>query len=132
MRVAGREEDLHAWPQLGTLERNLRATQLWQHDIGQQQVDRARMVSEQSGGEITVTSEVGSGTTFTVLLPRIDPDNAPSAEAPSVAAPKGAETILVVEDDETLRRIATRILGGAGYTVLLAATGSEGVRQRAR
>jgi PAS domain S-box-containing protein len=85
-------------------------------------------IVKQSGGSIYVYSELGKGTTFKVYLPR-GRSTTPSAEAPPAKARVGgAETILVVEDDEAVRNIAGRILGSAGYQVLAAASGPEALR----
>jgi PAS domain S-box-containing protein len=82
-------------------------------------------IVKQSGGFVWVYSEPGQGSTFKIYLPRID---AP-VEAPVVAAPvrttTGRETVLVVEDEEALRRVAERILQRDGYTVLVAGSGDE-------
>jgi two-component system cell cycle sensor histidine kinase/response regulator CckA len=83
----------------------------------------------QSGGNVWVYSEPGHGTTFTIYLPR---GLSAVATTPGVARPaeprvmaRGSEIILAVEDEEALRGIVRRILEGAGYTVLTAATGEE-------
>jgi hypothetical protein len=82
-------------------------------------------IVKQSDGSIWVYSEVGRGTTFKILLPRVDDetDGRPPThrEGPSL----GTETILLVEDDQSLRALAERILTGAGYTVLASANGAE-------
>jgi PAS domain S-box-containing protein len=82
-------------------------------------------VVRQSGGHIWVYSEPGRGTTFKIYLPRVD---APAVERKGRAAPitvTGSETILVVEDEDAVRRAAERILGSAGYHVLGAANAGE-------
>ena len=81
-------------------------------------------IVNQSGGFILVDSDVGHGTTFEVYLPRTL--EAAPAESP-VARPTattGDETILVVEDDDHVRDVATRALGDAGYRVFDAASGA--------
>jgi PAS domain S-box-containing protein len=86
-------------------------------------------IVKQSGGSIHVYSEVGRGTTFKVFLPREQSLAAPlppPVPSPATRAVRG-ETILVVEDDEAVRSIATRMLAGAGYQVLTAANGGEGL-----
>ncbi|HEX2659907.1 MAG TPA: ATP-binding protein, partial [Polyangia bacterium] len=74
-------------------------------------------IVKQSGGSIWVYSEPGRGTTFKVYFPAVT-DTAPSAPAPTaIAVPAGRETLLVVEDDEMVRRLAVRVLRGKGYLV---------------
>jgi len=82
-------------------------------------------IVKQSGGYIWVYSEVGEGATFKVYLPRVE--GVPDAVArPSVATPVGGnETILLVEDEQRVREVATRILERAGYRVLPAGHGEE-------
>ncbi len=83
-------------------------------------------IVKQSGGYIWVYSEPGRGTTFKIYLPRVD--EAPSEPGPTQAregASTGHETILVVEDEEGVRRASERILAGAGYRVLAAAGGPD-------
>jgi CheY-like chemotaxis protein len=84
-------------------------------------------IVKQSAGNIWVDSEPGVGTTFKIYLPR----QPVTTQAASISAPvvlrrsTGNETILVVEDEEALRKVATRTLEAAGYTVLTAANGDE-------
>jgi two-component system, cell cycle sensor histidine kinase and response regulator CckA len=77
-------------------------------------------IVKQSGGTIWVYSEPGSGTTFKIYLPRVEesPSAAPAIEAPAVAG--GVETILLIEDEDQVRRVATDILTPLGYRVLAA------------
>jgi two-component system, cell cycle sensor histidine kinase and response regulator CckA len=84
-------------------------------------------IVQQSGGSIFVRSEVGQGTTFRVYLPRRDPADTAIATEPSAEPPQsaGTQTVLVVEDEEALRRLTKRALEAAGYTVLAAASGEE-------
>lgn len=84
-------------------------------------------IVRQSEGDICVYSEVGYGTTFKVYLPReLTATVAMSArpQQPSVRS-TGTETILVVEDEAALRRVAKRALDAAGYRALVAANGDE-------
>ena len=86
----------------------------------------AHGIITQSGGYITVRSEPGVGATFKVYLPLVQ--SAPAvnvATAPVSTVTRGAETILLVEDDDAVRTTATRILERAGYTIYAAADGSE-------
>jgi two-component system, cell cycle sensor histidine kinase and response regulator CckA len=79
-------------------------------------------ILKQSGGHITVYSEVGEGTTFKVHLPLSgESASAPDAPALNNAVPDGTETILLVEDEESMRQLAVEYLKGKGYTVLAAA-----------
>ena len=81
------------------------------------------------GGDIVVESEVGAGTEFRLQFPRANDDavTAPvETQAPDTV--RGYETVLVVEDEEALRRLTRRILESRGYTVLDAANGHEAIR----
>ncbi len=78
---------------------------------------------------LRVDSESGQGTRFTVLFPAsgaVSPATSPPADAAVVAAGEGA-TILVVDDEPTIREVAAQLLEEAGYRVLLARDGREGV-----
>ena len=68
-----------------------------------------------SGGFLAVESSIGTGTTFTVYIPRLD---APHAGGVGGAEHAGHETILLVEDDTQVREVARRSLERAGYVVL--------------
>lgn len=83
-------------------------------------------IVKQSGGDVRVRSETGRGTTFEVYLPRSGPvsrDGATDLELSAV--PGGEETILLVEDDASLRALVTRVLKKYGYDVLSAESGIE-------
>jgi PAS domain S-box-containing protein len=82
-------------------------------------------IVKQSGGNIWLYSELGKGTTFKIYLPAIAalPEDIGTV-APAEAAPRGGGTVLVVEDDEQLRRLTHRALASQGYTVLEADRGS--------
>ena len=76
-------------------------------------------IVQQLGGQIWCYSELGKGTVFKVYLPRID--EAPTAKPHrTVAGLEGRETVLLVEDDRSVRTAVQRILIGYGYRVLLA------------
>jgi two-component system cell cycle sensor histidine kinase/response regulator CckA len=74
----------------------------------------------QADGHVQISSTPGAGTTFTVLLPATEeqPDAAPEPERAPVRS--GAETVLVVEDADSIREVARRILDRNGYRVVTA------------
>ena len=83
-------------------------------------------IVEQSRGHVDVDSAPGSGTTFKVYLPSTDLVALPvTSEAPAPAVLCGSETILLVEDDEQVRRMTSDILLRNGYKVLEAPNGGE-------
>jgi CheY-like chemotaxis protein len=96
-------------------------------------------IVRQAGGSIDVASEVGRGTTFTILLPAAaDDPPAAAADGPPAAAGvrptrslQGNETVLLVEDEEAVRTIARLSLEAQGYTVLEAAGGPAALRAAA-
>ncbi len=82
-------------------------------------------IVSQSGGTVSLTSEPGVGTSVEVQLPATTLGPA-RATKPTRAAPAGrGEAILIAEDDPAVRRVAERILSGAGYTVSSAGGGPE-------
>ncbi|MBI3568176.1 MAG: PAS domain S-box protein [Gemmatimonadetes bacterium] len=84
---------------------------------------------KQANGILAVSSEVGKGTTFEIYLPRHEgPHEAASRAEPAAEHARGHETILLVEDDAMVLRLATLALQELGYTVLGAATPSEALR----
>jgi len=86
-------------------------------------------IVKQSGGSIFVYSEPGKGTAFKIYLPRVEEVLEPQrASAGPRELPKGTETVLVAEDDETIRRMIYEILQYAGYAVLEAGRGEEALR----
>ncbi|MFI5893515.1 PAS domain S-box protein [Actinoplanes sp. NPDC051513] len=89
-------------------------------------------IATAAGGDVHLYSEAGIGTTVTVVLPAVDapadtdttiavPDSTPAADTPAT------ETILLVEDEDALRQVATRILARAGYHVLAATGGAQAI-----
>ena len=86
-------------------------------------------IVRQSGGHITVESESGKGTTVNVYLPKVPPPPAPSYKKPNAKKlPRGTETILVLEDDISVRHISVRVLRSLGYQVIEAANGDDAQR----
>jgi two-component system, cell cycle sensor histidine kinase and response regulator CckA len=84
-------------------------------------------IVQQHGGAITAVSEVGQGTTFKVFLPVASRGTRSTGAAGDQAEHCGLETILVVQSDDTLRRLTRRQLEKAGFQVLGAQTGDEAV-----
>jgi PAS domain S-box-containing protein len=87
-------------------------------------------IVKQAGGSIQVSSELGRGSTFKIFLP-VSEDRVPASErvdARRRPTLEGTETILVCEDDHQVRRVTTRYLETAGYTVLAADHGETCLR----
>lgn len=86
-------------------------------------------IVKQSGGEIVVESEPGSGATFHIYLPRIIGVTDAAHPAKTVpAARAGTETILLVEDEPGVRQLVRDMLYRLGYTILEAGSGAEALR----
>jgi len=82
-----------------------------------------------SGGSVTVDSEVGKGTSFTVYLPQADAaERVIVAPPPAARPPVGVQTVLVVEDAAGLREVTKRLLERLGYSVLVAANAEKAVQ----
>ncbi|MGI5865503.1 MAG: PAS domain-containing protein [Myxococcales bacterium] len=82
-------------------------------------------IVNQSAGSLRVQSELGRGSRFEVLLPRADAAATAPAKPAESAVSRGSETVLIVEDEPTVRKTAERVLRTAGYTVLTAASGGD-------
>jgi CheY-like chemotaxis protein len=82
-------------------------------------------IVEQNGGTIWTSSEIGKGTTFEVYLPRTDAASDGAVVARAESAARGGETILVVEDEDAVRRTVVRALGRKGYRVIETRNGRE-------
>ena len=81
-------------------------------------------IVQQHGGWIEVDSQVGRGTEFRVFFPRVDAKPAMAAAVPPVVpAPRGQETILVVEDEAGVRALVIKLLQDLGYRLLQAQSG---------
>jgi CheY-like chemotaxis protein len=94
----------------------------------------SRRLCRMMGGDITVESEAGKGSTFTIRLPVEVPETAAEPVGTSVPEPQvfqeevGANTVLVIDDDAAVRDLLERFLGGEGFRVMSARGGEEGLR----
>jgi PAS domain S-box-containing protein len=88
-------------------------------------------IVEQSGGRIALRSEPGAGTTFSIVFPGVDEPVA-AAPPPGPESLAGSGTILLVEDEDGVRRLARTILERHGYRVVEAGSGEEAVRLLSR
>jgi hypothetical protein len=84
-------------------------------------------IVEQSGGAIRCQSELGHGTTFQIFLPAVAEAADKGVGRGLAKAPKGSEVILMVEDEDAVRKLARTILEASGYVVLEARDGREGL-----
>jgi two-component system cell cycle sensor histidine kinase/response regulator CckA len=83
-------------------------------------------IVRQSGGHIRVSTRLHEGSTFTVYLPRVEGRlELESPPEPEPTSPRGTGTVLVVEDEESVRVLARRVLTARGYQVLDAASAAE-------
>ncbi len=84
-------------------------------------------VIKQAGGQLTIDSAPGHGTTVHIYLPATGDKSGPAEQATAAPGPSG-QTILVADDEDGLRHLVARILTGAGYHVLTAPSGQEALR----
>ncbi|MGA7908505.1 MAG: PAS domain S-box protein [Candidatus Sulfotelmatobacter sp.] len=82
-------------------------------------------IVKQSGGYIDVVSEPGAGAAFKIYLPKVDAPVAAPIKTELPASLRGKETILLVEDETSLRALAAHLLESCGYTVLEASSGEQ-------
>jgi two-component system cell cycle sensor histidine kinase/response regulator CckA len=82
-------------------------------------------IVKQSGGNIWVYSELGHGTTFKIYFPRVEGEAEPlTSKNETEQLPRGDETVLLVEDESSVRGLAARVLREQGYNVLEATDGN--------
>lgn len=87
-------------------------------------------IVKQSGGHIVPYSEVGHGTTFKVYLPSVESGSVSAAAEPAPAVHHGTgESILLVEDDRTVREFGCKVLESLGYRVIPAVNGLDALQQ---
>jgi CheY-like chemotaxis protein len=86
-------------------------------------------IVRQSGGFISAYSEIDHGTTFRIYLPRVESEVRVQPSKPaSRSLPDGSATIMLVDDDDAVRNVASRILSRAGYALLVASSPQEAER----
>ena len=86
--------------------------------------------AKQSGGQVRIYSEVGSGTTVCIYLPRYhgEAEDIDAADAAGLTQSTDAQTVLVVDDEATIRHLIDEVLDELGYTVIGAADGAAGLK----
>jgi PAS domain S-box-containing protein len=85
-------------------------------------------VVQQSGGHIRVTSAPRCGSTFEIFLPEVrEPAQEPTTTIPKIPATRGQETVLIVEEDDVIRKMVASILTADGYTVLSERAADDGL-----
>jgi two-component system, cell cycle sensor histidine kinase and response regulator CckA len=90
-------------------------------------------VVQQSGGYITVESAVGQGSTFEIYLPEVkEPAQPTSTPLPALPSTRGRETVMIVEEDDVLRKMVAGILTADGYQVIAERTAEEALHAARR
>jgi PAS domain S-box-containing protein len=84
--------------------------------------------AKQSGGDVTIESRVGEGSTISLFLPRVEADIDEEIVVGTSEAGRGQERVLVVEDDDEVRATATELLVEMGYTVVTATDAADALR----
>lgn len=85
-------------------------------------------VVKQSGGYIDVVSEPGAGATFKIYLPKAERPVPEKGESEASATLRGSETVLLVEDEHSLRKLTRQLLEACGYHVIEAETGDQALK----
>jgi CheY-like chemotaxis protein len=85
-------------------------------------------IVQQSGGYVWIYSEVGNGTVFKIYLPRVESDSDHEKQQLAATLIRGKETILLVEDEEIVRRMARMMLENHGYSVFEATDVKDAMR----
>ena len=94
----------------------------------------SRRICQQMGGDISVSSDYGKGSIFTVRLPAVVVAHVPAAPVPVAVSPRlesttgAAGTLLVIDDDPVMCDLVTRIMGKQGFRVVSASNGEDGLR----
>jgi CheY-like chemotaxis protein len=99
--------------------RPARRDSIGSHGLIVADLEEARAIAERAGGRVDIENVPGTGRICRAYFPAVD-ESAPAAE-------KGHETILLVEDTESLREMIHRVLVGFGYTVIVAADGAQAI-----